>query len=236
MFAAQLLSGRSATVLASLSSLSSSGCVLSLSCVGCSRLASCRRGVGPSWALPMPVCFRPAVANVLASRACCSPAVSPHPCFWGGDKPAPKTSLTVGTPWAVCSPSPNLLVSWVGGLSSCGVGSSPARRCRKNDCIYIIPAPLRLVWGYVSPNPPTKYNIVTKKATAFSVAILHLYMMLGYIKSPTSVSVAKSKALYSLLEHNSTLIGQCIQLLLYSTSLRYSNSLKSKSSSITLVL
>ena len=40
------LSGRSATVLASLSSLSSSGCVLSLSCVGCSRLASCRRALG----------------------------------------------------------------------------------------------------------------------------------------------------------------------------------------------
>lgn len=92
------LSGRSATVLASLSSLSSSGCVLSLSCVGCSRLASCRRGVGPSWALPMPVCFRPAVAGYSSSRACCSPAVSPRPCFWGGVKPAPKTSLSVGTP------------------------------------------------------------------------------------------------------------------------------------------
>lgn len=66
------LSGRSHTLLCSPPSLSSSGCVLSLSCVGCSRLASCRRGVGPSWALPMPVRFRPAVAplspRVLAVR------------------------------------------------------------------------------------------------------------------------------------------------------------------------
>ena len=135
------------------------------------------RSSGWCWAKlgPPPPCLLSSCrCSLISSRACCSPAVSPHPCFWGGDKPAPKTSLTVGTPWAVCSPSPNLLVSWAGGLSSCGVGSSPARRCRKNDCIYIIPAPLQLLWGYVSPNPPTKYNIVTKKATAFSVAILHL--------------------------------------------------------------
>ncbi len=148
------LSGRSATVLASLSSLSSSGCVLSLSCACRSRLASCRRGVGLSWALPMPVCFRPAVAGYSSSRACCSPAVSPRPCFWGGVKPAPKTSLSVGSPWAVYSPSQTLLVSWVGGLSSGGVGSSTARRSRKNDYIYIIPAPLRCPLGVCFPQSP----------------------------------------------------------------------------------
>lgn len=41
-----LVSGRSHTLLCSPPSLSSSGCVLSLSCVGCSRLASCRRALG----------------------------------------------------------------------------------------------------------------------------------------------------------------------------------------------
>lgn len=111
-------------------------------------------GVWPSWALLPPAFFRPAVARCFYSRACCSPAVSPHPCFWGGDKPAPKTSLTVGTPWAVCSPSPSLLVSWVGGLSSGGVGSSSARRCRKNDYIYFISAPLSARVGVCFPQSP----------------------------------------------------------------------------------
>lgn len=115
------LSGRSATVLASLSSLSSSGCVLSLSCACRSRLASCRRGVGPSRALPMPVCFRPAVAGYSSSRACCSPADAHTTIFCLRQK----TSRWSASPWAVCSPSPSLLVSWVGGLPPVGLVLPP---------------------------------------------------------------------------------------------------------------
>ena len=119
------LSGRSATVLASLSSLSSSGCVLSLSCACRSRLASCRRALGqvrPS---------SPLSAFVLPLLSC-SPRVfavrrqlAHTPVFGAESSPPQKPPYRSAPPWAVCSPSPSLLVSWVGGLPPVGLVLPP---------------------------------------------------------------------------------------------------------------
>lgn len=54
----------------------------------------CRSEVASLPCLP----FRVRALHFCPPRACCSPPLCPRPCFWGGVKPAPKTSLSVGTP------------------------------------------------------------------------------------------------------------------------------------------